>query len=197
MQTVLKALALTALVCAASLAPETVFAHVDQQDLQGFETGFVHPVLGLDHLLAMLAVGIWGAQMGGRAIWTLPVVFPLIMSVGCFLGVVGVPLPEVEPAIALSSLVLGLAILAAWKAPEWIAVTLAGMFAVFHGYAHGSELPQAFDPVAYGLGFVVATGLIHLMGIGFGLLFARPLDGWVARAAGGAIALAGVYFLVG
>lgn len=189
--------ALIFLFCAVILSPETVSAHVNQEELRGFETGLVHPILGADHLLAMLAVGIWGAQVGGRSIWTLPVIFPLIMAVGGFLGVIGIPLPEVEPAIALSSLILGLAILVAWQAPEWIAVALVGTFAVFHGYAHGLALPQTTNPMTYVLGFVVATGLIHLIGIGFGLLFARPLDGWVARVTGGAIALAGIYFLVG
>lgn len=179
----------------AFLAATTAYAHTGGGVAGGFIGGFTHPIFGYDHLLAMLAVGIWGAQMGGSAVWSLPVTFPLIMAFGGFLGISGVPVPQVEPAIALSMLVLGLVILASWKAPEWIALILVGAFAIFHGYAHGLELPEAADPMAYAAGFVIATGLIHIVGILFGLLFAKPFDGWVARGAGGAIALAGIYFL--
>ncbi len=161
----------------------------------GFRAGLEHPVLGLDHLLAMFAVGVWGAQMGGRRVWELPVAFPMVMAAGGALGIAGVPLPAVEPAIALSMAVLGLAILAAWKAPEWAALVIVGAFAVFHGYAHGTELPALADPVYYALGFVVATGVIHIAGIGFGMALRAPLGGWIARFSGGAIAIAGLWFI--
>lgn len=170
-------------------------AHVATGPLGGFLSGFQHPVFGLDHLLAMFAVGVWGAQIGGRAVWELPVAFPLIMAVGGVLGVAGVPLPFTEILIALSMIVLGLAIAAAWRPDNWVSISLVGLFALFHGHAHGVELPSAADPVAYGIGFVLATGLIHVAGIGFGLLVGILYGGTVSRVAGGAIALSGLYFL--
>lgn len=179
------------------LFPTAAFAHSGAGVIGGFQSGFLHPITGYDHLLAMVAVGIWGAQMGGRSVWTLPVVFPLVMAVGGFFGAIGVPLPHVEILIALSVLGLGGAIALQWKAPEMIAIAAVGIFAVFHGHAHGAELPGAADPVAYGIGFVVATGLIHLAGIGFGLVLGKLMNGWVSRGAGALIALAGVYFLIG
>lgn len=172
-------------------------AHTGSGALGGFQSGFLHPILGFDHLLAMLLVGIWGAQMGGRNVWMLPVVFPLVMAAGGFAGAAGFPLPGVETVIALSVIGLGLAVAFAAKPPEWAAAVLVGIFAVFHGYAHGMELPEAADGVAYGIGFVLATGLIHLAGIGFGLAVIPRQQGRLARAAGAAMSLAGVYFLLG
>ncbi len=188
----------TALVLAAAtialLAATPAFAHAGGT-LNGFVSGFAHPILGPDHLLAMFAVGIWGAQIGGRALWELPVVFPLIMSVGGMLGIAGVPLPHVELLVGLSVLILGAAIATAWKPVEIVAVAVVGLFAIFHGHAHGVELPKAADPAAYGIGFVSATGLIHVAGIGFGLLLGRALNGMAGRAAGTLIAACGLYFL--
>ena len=161
----------------------------------GFVSGFEHPLRGFDHLLAMFAVGIWGAQIGGRSVWELPVAFPIIMAFGGMLGIAGVPLPHVELLIGLSVLGLGLAIAAAWQPIEIISICAVGVFAIFHGHAHGVELPNAADPVAYGVGFVSATGLIHVAGIAFGLLLGRAYHGYVGRAAGGLIAMVGVYFL--
>ena len=162
----------------------------------GFTSGFEHPLTGLDHFLAMLAVGIWGAQMGGRAVWTLPVTFPLIMAVGGFAGMLGVPMPSIELGIALSILVLGGAIAAAWRPPEFVALALIAIFAICHGYAHGAELPLAADPAEYAVGFVLATGMIHVIGIGVGLVLSRPYNGVLARALGGLIAVGGVYYLL-
>ena len=176
-----------------SMAPAE--AHTGQGALGGFQSGFAHPVFGLDHLLAMLAVGIWGAQMGGRRVWTLPVTFPLIMALGGIAGMAGLYLPQVELGIALSVLVLGLAIAIAWRPFEWVALILIAIFAVFHGYAHGIELPNAADPAAYSAGFVIATGAIHIIGIGIGLVLSKLLHGWVSRGLGGAIAVSGFYFL--
>jgi urease accessory protein len=175
---------------------DSASAHTGIELLGGFLSGFEHPIVGIDHLLAMLAVGIWGAQMGGRAIWTLPVVFPLIMAVGGLAGIAGLPLPQVETGVALSLLVLGLVIAIAFRPLEAVAVGIIGVFAVFHGYAHGAELPSAADPAAYSAGFVIATGLIHVAGIGIGLLSGRIAGGWLARGAGGAIAAGGIYFLL-
>ncbi|MEM7775848.1 MAG: HupE/UreJ family protein [Pseudomonadota bacterium] len=179
----------------ASFAPDTAYAHLQGGPLGGFQSGFRHPIVGIDHLLAMLAVGIWGAQMGGRNVWTLPVTFPLIMAVGGILGMSGFDLPYVELGIACSVFVLGLVIAFAWKAPDWAALLLIAVFAIFHGYAHGVELPQAVDPASYANGFVVATGLIHIIGIGIGLLLERPWKGQLSRALGAAIAVTGLFFI--
>ena len=178
------------------LVSEPAFAHITQGSLGGFGSGFEHPLTGADHFLAMLAVGVWGAQMGGRPVWTLPVTFPLIMAMAGLAGMLGLPLGHVELGIALSIIALGSAILLAWRPAEIVALLVVGVFAVFHGYAHGVELPNATDPADYAVGFVVATGMIHLLGIGVGLLLRRPFEGRLARALGGAIAAGGVYFLV-
>jgi urease accessory protein len=178
----------------ALLSTETASAHTGQGGLGGFQAGLAHPLFGLDHLLAMLAVGIWGAQMGGRRVWTLPVTFPLIMACGAIAGMAGLYLPDVELGIALSVLILGLAIAVAWRPFEWVALLIIAVFAVFHGYAHGVELPSAADPAAYSAGFVIATGAIHVIGIGIGLLLGKLLNGWVSRGLGGAIAVSGLYF---
>ncbi len=187
----------TAIAVASALIviPEAALAHITQGPIGGFESGFEHPLKGPDHFLAMLAVGIWGAQMGGRSVWTLPVTFPLIMVAGGIAGMLGIPLPGVELGIALSIIALGSAIAFAWRPVEVAALVLIGIFAICHGYAHGVELPGAADPADYAVGFVIATGLIHLLGIGVGLWLKKPMDGRLARALGGVIALGGVYFL--
>ena len=163
----------------------------------GFLGGFAHPLFGPDHVLAMVAVGLWGAFLGAPAIWLLPIVFPLVMAAGGVIGILGVPLPGTELAIAVSAVVLGLMVALAARPPLWIAAALVGVFAVFHGYAHGTELPPGTDAVAYSLGFVVATGCLHLAGISFGLLARWPAGRLAVRAAGGAIVVAGVAFLSG
>lgn len=177
------------------LAAGVAQAHEAEGLAGGFATGFMHPLLGPDHLVAMVAVGLWGAFLGAPALWLLPVVFPLVMAAGGVLGVLGVPLPAVEVGIALSAIALGGAVALALKPPLVVAALLVAVFAVFHGHAHGTELPQAAGPVAYSLGFVVATGLLHLAGIAFGLLTQRPAGRVAVRALGGAIALLGVFFL--
>ena len=183
-----------AVIAAAALAAGPAEAHTGGT-LGGFISGFEHPILGPDHLLAMFAVGVWGAQIGGRSVWELPVAFPLIMACGGVLGIAGVPLPHVELWIGLSVLGLGLAIATVWRPLEIISIAAVGLFAIFHGHAHGAELPNAADPVAYGVGFVMATGLIHVAGIGFGLLLGSGVRGFLGRGAGALIALAGVWFL--
>jgi urease accessory protein len=163
----------------------------------GFVGGFAHPLFGPDHVVAMVAVGLWGAFLGAPAIWVLPIVFPLVMAVGGVIGILGVPLPGVETGIALSAIVLGMMVALAARPPLPVAAVLVGAFAVFHGYAHGAELPPETDAVAYSVGFVVATGLLHLTGIAFGQLTYWPAGRMAVRVAGGAIALAGVGFLGG
>jgi len=188
-------LGLLAAIAAAALLPIPALAHIVPGPLTGFGGGFVHPLTGLDHFLAMFAVGVWGAQMGGRAVWALPVAFPLVMTIGGILGMSGVVLPLIEVGIALSIVVLGLAIAFKWHPVEIVQLCLIAIFAVCHGYSHGVELPEAADPAAYAAGFVVATGMIHVCGIVVGLLLSKPLQGRLARGLGGAIAVGGAYYL--
>lgn len=166
-------------------------------DANGLTAGLLHPITGADHVVAMVAVGLWGGVLGAPAIWLLPVVFPLVMAVGGAAGVAGVALPGVEVGIALSGVVLGLMVLLSVKPPLWVAAVLVGMFAIFHGHAHGAELPQAANPVIYAVGFVLATGMLHLLGIGLGQIGKWPAGRMMVRAAGAAIALAGGAFLTG
>lgn len=172
-------------------------AHVLGGPMGGFGSGFEHPLLGFDHFLAMMAVGLWGAQMGGRAVWSLPATFPLIMCIGGVVGMLSLaPAAIIAPGIALSVIVLGAVILAAWKAPEPVALVIVGFFAIFHGYPHGQIAPQAADPAAYTVGFVVATGMIHILGIGVGLLLGRLYGGRLVRGLGAFILACGAYFLL-
>jgi urease accessory protein len=174
-----------------------VLAHTAAGVAGGFVSGMSHPISGWDHVVAMVAVGLWGAFLGAPAIWLLPIVFPMVMAFGGALGILGVPIPSVEVGIALSAIVLGLCVALALRPPLWVAAIIVGAFAIFHGHAHGTELPGAADAYAYAAGFVIATGLLHIAGIVFGLL-ARWDAGKVAvRAGGGLIALAGVAFLTG
>jgi urease accessory protein len=181
---------------AMQLCTTPAFAHTGSVT-SGFVGGFAHPVLGPDHVVAMVAVGLWGAVLGSPAIWLLPVVFPLVMALGGVMAILGVPIPAVEAGIAASAVVLGLMVALAARPPLWIAALLVGAFAIFHGHAHGVELPAGADAVAYSAGFVIATGLLHLTGVAFGLLAASPAGRIAVRTAGGAIALAGVAFLIG
>jgi urease accessory protein len=176
--------------------PGVAHAHLIQGGSGGLGSGFEHPLTGPDHFLAMFAVGLWGAQLGGRPVWTLPVTFPLIMVIGGMMGILGVPLPGTEIGIALSIIALGSAIATKWRPPEWVALLLISIFAICHGYAHGTELPAAADPADFALGFVIATGIIHVFGIGVGLLLQKPYGGRLCRGLGAVIAVAGLYFLV-
>jgi urease accessory protein len=174
-----------------------VYAHEGAGVTGGFVSGFMHPVLGWDHVIAMVAVGLWGAFLGAPAIWILPVVFPLVMAVGGMIGLMGVQVPAVETGIAASAVVLGAMVAIAARPPIWVAAVIVGAFAIFHGHAHGTELPSAANPLAYSVGFVLSTGLLHLLGIGFGLLVRWPAGRLAVQVCGGAIAFAGVGFLTG
>jgi len=143
----------------------------------------------------MVAVGFWGAQLGAPAIWLLPVTFPMVMAIGGFLGLVGMPLPGVEIGIALSALALGLSVAMSWRPPLAIAASLVAVFAVFHGHAHGTELPEGQDGLAYSVGFVVATGLLHVGGIAIGTVQRWPAGRPALRALGAGVAAAGLFFL--
>jgi urease accessory protein len=161
----------------------------------GFLAGLSHPVFGPDHVVAMVAVGLWGAFLGTPAIWMLPVVFPLVMAFGGVIGILGVPLAATETGIAASAIVLGLMVALAARPPLWIAAVLVGAFAIFHGYAHGKELPDGANAVAFSTGFVIATGFLHLAGIAFSLLTRWPAGRIAVRGAGAMIALVGVAYL--
>jgi len=184
------------LALAAALSAGEAMAH-GEDVAGGFASGISHPLLGWDHVVAMVAVGIWGALLGRPALWLLPVVFPLVMAFGATMGIAGLPLPAVETGIAISAVVLGLLILLALRLPLWAAGLIVSGFAIFHGYAHGAELPALADPFAFAAGFVIATGLLHLLGISFGLLLKWPAGSYAVRAGGGAIAGTGLAFLFG
>jgi len=170
-------------------------AHTGTGLAGGFASGFLHPFSGFDHLLAMVSVGLWGAFLGRPLIVALPVIFPTVMALGGVLGIAGVSLPPVELGIAMSVLVLGAMIAGAVRAPIWLASLIVAIFAIFHGYAHGKELPSAADPVGYSAGFVLATGMLHVVGIGIGRIADRPGGAIVVRGLGGLVMLAGVWFL--
>ena len=170
-------------------------AHTGTGLAGGFASGFVHPLTGLDHLLAMVSVGLWGAFLGRPLIYALPVIFPGVMVLGAALGMFAVPLPTVEIGVAVSVLVLGACIALSLRAPVWLASTIVAVFGIFHGYAHGRELPSAADPAGYSVGFVLATGMLHLAGVGIGLLNNMPRGVLVTRSLGGAIGVAGGWFL--
>jgi urease accessory protein len=182
------------IVPAAILITTPVLAHTGSVS-GGFAGGLSHPLFGPDHVAAMVAVGLWGAFLGPPAIYILPVVFPLVMALGGVLGILGVPLPGVEIGIAVSAALLGMMVALAARPPLWVAGVIVGAFAIFHGHAHGAELPPGADALAYSAGFVIATGCLHLCGIAFGLLARWPAGRIAVRAAGGAIAIAGLMFL--
>ena len=193
-----RALAATAALCAIVLFwPIAAWAHVGSGEGGSFVTGLLHPISGLDHVLAMVAVGLWGAQLRMPAIWVLPVAFPLVMALGGLLGLLGIPLPGVEVGIAVSAIVLGIMVLGAVKPPLWVALVLVSVFAIFHGHAHGTELPAGQSGLEYSLGFVIATGLLHACGIAIGLINHWRTGAVMLRAVGAAVAMGGVYFLAG
>jgi urease accessory protein len=177
------------------LAPSCALAHIVKGEAIGFVSGFEHPISGLDHVLAMVAVGLWGAQLRAPAIWLLPVTFPLVMAFGGFLGLIGLPLPGSEIAIALSGVCLGAAVLTEFRPPLWVAALLVGIFGLFHGYAHGAELPAGQNALLYSIGFVLATGLLHITGIVIGLVHHWPWGRWVLRFAGAIVMGGGALFL--
>ena len=170
-------------------------AHVERGQAAGLVTGFGHPWSGFDHVLAMIAVGIWGAQLGAPAVWLLPVVFPMVMAHGAFLGLIGLPLPGVEVGIALSALLLGAMVCGEMRPKPVVAALLVGAFAVFHGHAHGTELPAGQSGLLYSMGFVLATGCLHGLGIALGLLHRWPAGKLALRGAGALIAAMGAVFL--
>jgi urease accessory protein len=177
------------------MLPPPVWAHTQPGSVAGLLAGLLHPVSGLDHVLAMVAVGLWGAQLGAPAMWLLPVTFPLVMAFGGFLGLLGVPLPGVELGIAASAVLLGAMVATESRPPLWLAASLVAIFAVFHGHAHGTELPPGQSGLLYSAGFVVATGSLHAAGIVIGLMHRFRTGRIALQAAGAVVTLAGVIFL--
>lgn len=179
------------------LLPGVALAHPGHVTQGDFTTGFLHPMLGPDHVLAMVAVGLWAAVIGSPATWLLPLTFPLAMLAGGALGAFGVALPAVEAGIAASAIVIGVAVMLALRPPMWLATLAVAVFAVFHGHAHGTEMPGAADPFRYALGFVLATVLLHLVGIGLGRMTRSAALTLPLHGLGGLIAVGGLGFLVG
>jgi len=177
------------------LYPLTAFAHKRGGEAIGFVSGFEHPISGLDHILAMIAVGMWGAQLGAPAIWVLPVVFPMVMALGGMMGLMGIKLPGIELCIALSAVALGFAVFREARPKLWIAAIVVGFFEIAHGHAHGTELPVGASGVLYSIGFVIATGLLHATGIGIGLVHKWPAGRIALRLVGAFVAMGGVFFL--
>lgn len=177
------------------LYADPAFAHPQKGEAVGFLTGFRHPISGLDHVLAMVAVGLWGAQLGAPAVWVLPVAFPLVMAFGGMLGLMGIPLPGTEYGIALSAILLGAAILFEVRPPLALAAVLVGAFAIFHGHAHGTELPPGQSALLYSMGFVIATGCLHALGIGIGTVHRWAWGQKLLRLAGAVVAVGGTFFM--
>ncbi len=177
------------------LWPTDASAHILGDQAGGFISGFEHPISGLDHIVAMVSVGLWGAQLGPPAIWALPVTFPIVMAFGGMLGLMGVPLPGTEIGIALSAIGLGAMVAGEVRPPLWIAAALVAFFAIFHGHAHGTELPPDESGVLYSIGFVVATGLLHLTGIAIGLIHRWRVGEVTLRLGGAGVAITGCVFL--
>lgn len=172
------------------------FAHVSaMHSASGFQMGFMHPLTGLDHLLAMMAVGVWAALHKRPAVWLLPVVFPAMMVIGALLGVSGMVIPGVEAGIAASVLILGLMIAFSMKVPVPFSACMVAVFAVAHGYAHGVELPAGEAALSFGLGFLLSTAMLHLAGL-VGTIYLNQLrNGRLIRIAGAVIAAFGLYFV--
>jgi urease accessory protein len=177
-----------------ALLPATALAHQETGPAVGFLAGLDHPISGLDHVLAMISVGLWGAVLGPPAIWVLPVAFPLMMAVGGLMGLLGFPLPGVEIGIAVSAIVLGAMVLTERRPSLSLAASLVAIFAIFHGHAHGRELPEGASTLLYSLGFVMATGLLHALGILLGVAHRWSMGRRAIRAAGGGVVLAGLFF---
>jgi urease accessory protein len=187
-------------VLALCLAPSAAVAHVGVGSTSGFVHGFMHPLSGLDHQLAMILVGLFAYQLGGRALWLVPLTFVSVMALGGFLGVMGVPIPFVEIGIALSVVVLGAIVAIGVRAPLAVAMGAVGLFAIFHGHAHGSEMPLDASGLEYGVGFMLATAVLHAAGIGIGFLIgmsSKTFGNNVCRVAGGVASMAGVALLLG
>jgi urease accessory protein len=183
-------------VMAVILGPSTVYAHTGVSPAHDLLHGLAHPLTGLDHVLAMFAVGLWAAQRGGRAIWFVPLTFVLVMTLGATLGMSAVSIPFVESGIAISVLVLGVFVAAAVRLPLSISAAIVGLFALLHGHAHGAEIPASATGMTYVVGFILATVFLHAAGIIVGLAAHRVHSSQIVRYAGAAIAACGLFLCV-
>jgi len=177
-------------------APAVALAHTGHNDASGLAQGFVHPISGIDHVLAMVAVGLLAAQYGGRALWLVPLSFVVAMAIAGVIGMAGIVIPVAEVGISVSVVVLGLAIAFQLRPPTFVAMAVVGFVALFHGYAHGAELPDGITGLSFALGFLFATALLHGTGVGLGLLMQRQASSRrLIQAGGGAMALVGIAVL--
>jgi urease accessory protein len=170
-------------------------AHTSGLPHLDFAAGLAHPLGGLDHILAMVAVGLWATQLGSRALWLVPLTFVLTTAVGGLLGFLGVTLPYVEVGIAGSVVILGILVTLSSRLPLAFSMALVGLLAIFHGYAHGAEMAAEASAFWYSLGFMLATALLHLTGIGIGLVTRQGIPAQALRFGGAAIAASGVFLL--
>jgi urease accessory protein len=180
-------------------APSAAYAHTGVGDTHGFIHGLMHPLTGIDHILAMVAVGLFAAHLGGRALWLVPASFVTVMAFAGVAGAAGIPIPFVETGIALSVIALGLMVAFEIELPVAAAMALVGFFAIFHGHAHGAELPENSSGLAYGVGFMMATASLHALGVGTGLFLGRLTEFGgekITRISGCAISAAGVAILL-
>jgi urease accessory protein len=192
----MKRAAVTTFVIFLILAPAAALAHPGHDGAGGLVHGFVHPVTGIDHVLAMIAVGVLAALYGGRALWLVPMSFLFVMAAAGAIGIAGIPVQIVEAGIGLSIVVLGLMIAFQTEPPTLVAMAIVGFFALFHGYAHGSEMPNGLAGLSFATGFLIATALLLSAGAGLGLLLQRrSLSRRLIQAGGGATALVGIAVL--
>ena len=192
----MKRAAVTTFVAFLVFAPIAALAHPGHDGAGGLVHGFVHPVTGIDHVLAMIAVGVLAAQYGGRALWLVPMSFLVAMAIAGVIGMAGIVVPVAEIGIGVSVVVLGLAIAFQLRPPTFVAMAVVGFFALFHGYAHGAELPDGMTGLSFALGFLLATALLHSTGVGLGLLMQRQASSRrLIQVGGGAMALVGIAVL--
>jgi urease accessory protein len=178
------------------MVPSLAHAHVGVSETSGLLHGMGHPLSGLDHICAMVAVGLWAAQMGERSIWAVPLTFITVMALGGILGMMGTNLPLVETGIVISVLTLGVLIAASVRLPLVASIIIVGLFAICHGHAHGAEMPETASGLAYAAGFIIATAFLHACGIGLGIAIQRLVSPKIVRCAGTAILLCGGYLLL-
>jgi urease accessory protein len=178
------------------MVPSLTHAHSGAGETSRLLQGIGHPLSGLDHICAMVAVGLWAAQMGGRSIWAIPLTFINVMALGGILAMMGINLPLVETGIVISLLTLGVLIAASLRLPLVASVIIVGLFATFHGLAHGAEMPETASALAYAAGFIIATAFLHGCGVGLGVAIQRLASPKIVRYAGTAIVLCGAYLLL-
>ena len=192
----MKRAAVTTFVAFLVFAPAAALAHTGHDDASGLAHGFVHPMTGIDHILAMVAVGLLAAQYGGRALWLVPLNFLVAMAIAGVIGMAGIAAPVAEVGIGVSVVVLGSAIAFQLRPPTFVAMAVVGFFALFHGYAHGAELPDGITGLSFALGFILATALLQGPAVGLGLLMQRQASSRrLIQAGGGAMALVGIAVL--